>query len=97
MKNTKITFKIDLMLFIIFLILKLDGITQWKWVWVFAPIWSVWLVQACITIVTVIANRIAEWEYNCSTAKSRTSGPRLAWDPKTNTMYGPFDNLDDEE
>ena len=78
------------MLFIIFLILRLDGIIQWKWIWVFAPIWSVWVIQALITIVAGIANVIAKWQWNCSITRPNVSGPSLVWDAYTQTLYGPW-------
>ncbi len=96
MKNTKITFKIDIMLFIIFLILKLDGIIQWKWIWVFAPLWVVWLIQGFVTIVAMIINGIAKWNIGCSVSSSRMSGPRLVWDATTNTLHGPWDAENNE-
>lgn len=88
MKNNsvKINFTIDIMLFIIFLMLKLDGIINWKWIWVFSPLWIVWILEICIWILWLIKD-------TCSKYKSISpipSGPRLVWDAKTNTMYGPF-------
>ena len=92
MKENKFKITIDLMLFIIFLILKLDGIIQWKWVWVFAPIWITWAINACIVIIASIATRLAKRKLNRLFTRPRASGPSLVWDPKTKTMHGPFDN-----
>ena len=89
MENTKITFKIDIMLFIIFLILKLDGIVQWKWIWIFSPIWAVWAIQACITAIIAIAKAIANFEWKRN-VKPVVSGTPLVWDAKTNTLHGPW-------
>ena len=88
-KKVNINFQLDAILFIIFLILKLDGIIDWKWVWVFSPFWITWAIQICIWIVAVIAKGIAKWKWNCSITRPYVSGPRLVWDSKTNTLYGP--------
>ena len=97
MENTKITFKLDIMLFIIFLILKLDGIIQWKWVWVFAPIWAVWAIQGLISIVAAVANAIKNFEWKHSIARPVVSGPSLVWDAKTSTLYSPWSAGDNKE
>ena len=98
MKNTnvKFTISIDIILFIILLILKLDGIIDWKWVWVFAPIWMMWVISALITIVVAISEGVAKWKLNSLLTKPLASGPRLVWDPKTSTLYGPWSAEDNE-
>lgn len=94
MENKKITFafRLDVMLFIIFLILKLDGIIQWKWLWVFAPMWVMWIIQFCCVAVVFITNAIKNFNLKCDIARARVSGPSLVWDAKTSTLYGPWNN-----
>ena len=94
MKNKKFTFSIDTILFIIFLILKLDGIIDWQWIWVFSPLWIVWAIQICITIVAVVIDAIVNREPKYKSYHV-PSGSTLVWDPKTNTMYGPFDEVNE--
>ena len=83
-KKININTKIDLMLFIIFLMLRLDGVINWKWLWVFSPLWIMWCIQVCILIVVVIANWQPKNLYRAP------SGDPLVWDAKTNTLYGPW-------
>lgn len=82
--ESKIRINVDMMCFIIFLMLKLDGIIDWKWIWIFSPFWITWIVQIIIAIVV----SIPKIEFN---RKGRyvASGAPLVWDAKTNTMYGP--------
>lgn len=106
METKKITINlnsISIMLFIIFLMLKLDAIIQWKWVWVFSPIWIGWVIQACaliapiiITIIKIIFESIKALKWECSMARSRVSGSPLVWDAKTNTLYGPYNEEQEE-
>ena len=86
MENTRITIHIDLVIFLIFLILKLDGIINWKWIWVFSPIWITFVIQNCIVIILAIKNRKPKYK------PYAVFGDPLIWDAKTNTMYGPFEN-----
>lgn len=87
--ESKIKINVDVILFIIFLMLKLDGIIDWKWFWVFSPFWIVWIIQICIFIVATTAKAIEKFEYEYCTPRSSVSGSPLVWDAKTNTMYGP--------
>ena len=85
MENKKYTIGIDVVLFIIFLILKLDGIIDWKWIWIFSPFWIVWIIQLCIAVVAAIVHRERKYK------PPVVSGDPLVWDAKTNTLYGPWD------
>ena len=38
-RNLSITLPMNSILFIVFLILKLCGVINWSWIWVFSPIW----------------------------------------------------------
>lgn len=98
-KKANIQFGIEMILFIIFLILKLDGIIDWQWIWVFSPLWITWTVQIIISVATIIwvaiANAIVGHKYKSK--RTFASGPRLVWDPKTSTMYGPCMDEDIDE
>lgn len=95
MEKTKITLQIDIILFIIFLILKLDGIIDWKWIWVFSPFWIIWCIQGCLWVVAVIRNIIAVWQPK--NLYRAPSGDPLVWDAKTSTLYGPWGSEEEQE
>jgi len=43
-------------LFVVFLILKLTNVIDWRWIWVFSPLWiAVALVALLIIVVVVFA------------------------------------------
>ena len=44
---------LDIVLTIVFLVLKLCGVITWSWWWVFSPIWISWGVA--ILIVAIVA------------------------------------------
>lgn len=94
MENKKYIIHVDIILFIIFLILKLDGIIDWKWVWVFSPLWIVWCIQACLCIAAAIAKATAGWVLK--NMYRAPSGDPLVWDAKTSTLYGPWSAEDNE-
>lgn len=87
MKQVKITFTVDIMLFIVFLMLKLDGIIDWKWIWIFSPFWIAWIIKCCIAFVSMVVGYVTKSKHKPYVSSS----PKLVWDQKTNTMYGPFD------
>ena len=95
MKNKKYVIGIDVVIFIIFLMLKLDGIIDWKWIWIFSPFWIVWYIQGYLWVVAVLRNIIAVWEPK--NLYHAPSGDPLVWDAKTNTLYGPWNNKTEEE
>lgn len=82
---------IDIILFIILLICKLDGIIDMKWVWVFCPIWSAWIISIVGFIITAIATREPKAKHNFAFGKP------LIWDAKTNTLYGDFNEVSKNE
>jgi hypothetical protein len=90
--KAKITITIDIMLFIIFLMLKLDGIINWKWIWVFSPFWIMWTLEASIALFIVLKDIKPK---SRSYKPVRPCGPNLVWDAKTNTLYGPHSKEDD--
>lgn len=85
--ENKIRINVDIMAFIILLVLKLDGIINWKWIWVFSPFWIVWSIQIAIAIIALLS------KIELNHTSKYASGSRLVWDAKTNTMYGP--NMED--
>lgn len=89
--ENKIRINVDIMLFIIFLMLKLDGIIDWKWFWVFSPFWIVWIIQFGLFILGAIQNMASKCK-----GKYVASGDPLVWDAKTGTLYGPYDMEENE-
>lgn len=87
-KQLKIT--LNVVAFIILLMLKLDGIIDMKWIWVFSPFWIVWIVEICIAIVMWIAS----WEPKHKSPVAY--GEPLVWDAKANTLYGPWSEEENE-
>lgn len=90
---------ISTIIFIVFLVWKLDGVVDWKWIWVFSPIWITWFVQFIVSVATLIWVAIANGITKANTTskwKRSKSGASLVWDPKTNTMYGPWTSEDNE-
>ena len=47
------------MLTIIFLVLKLNGVINWDWIWVFSPIWISIIVYAAYYLIALIIAIIA--------------------------------------
>lgn len=45
-----INFELAIVLFLIFLVLKLTGVIAWSWVWVLAPLW----ISAIIAVVALV-------------------------------------------
>ena len=52
---------LDIVIFTVFLVLKLCGVITWSWWWVFSPIWITWsiviLVIALLAIFCPVAFR----------------------------------------
>lgn len=44
----------SVLLFLIFLVLKLVGVIDWHWVWVCAPLWFPFLIDVAALIVAVL-------------------------------------------
>ncbi len=79
----KIRINVDIMAFIILLVLKLDGVINWKWIWIFSPFWIVWSIQIAIAIIVLLS------KIELNHTSKYAPGKPLVWDAKTNTMYGP--------
>lgn len=96
-KQTKITIntsKYEFILFLFFLIFKLDGVITWKWIWIFSPFWITWIAfEMCSiipSIVSSIKNAIENIKRNQDN-NTRYSGQKLYWDNTNKRMYGPFE------
>ena len=48
------------LLTIVFIVLKLIGIIDWSWIWVFAPIWIDFIFAVLIIIIFVILRVVVE-------------------------------------
>lgn len=48
------------LLTIVFIVLKLIGIIDWSWIWVFAPIWIDFIFAVLIIIIFVILRMVME-------------------------------------
>ena len=81
MTNKQIQIHFDWILAVIFIILKLNGILKWKWIWVFSPLWIGWIICLVSLAVIYIADKKPKSKPNLAL------GNRLVWDEKTNTMY----------
>ena len=44
---------LGVLLFLVFLVLKLTGIISWSWLWVTAPLWISFLL--CVLVLAVLA------------------------------------------
>lgn len=45
---------LDVLLTIVFLILKLCEVITWSWVWVFSPLWITWSIAILLIIIVAI-------------------------------------------
>lgn len=45
---------LSMIIFLVFLVLKLIGITAWKWVWIFSPLWILLIWLGFIVVVIVL-------------------------------------------
>lgn len=57
--NTKsVSLKLDMILFLIFLVLKLTDLIDWSWWWVTSPLWLPLLFLVVLAIVTIVGESI---------------------------------------
>lgn len=58
--STTSSFPLGIILFLIFMTLKLCGVIAWSWIWVTAPIWApvliVLVIFAIVGIVVLVKN-----------------------------------------
>jgi len=46
------------LLFLVFLVLKLTGVINWSWIWVFAPLWGGFLfIMIALVLIVLFARR----------------------------------------
>ena len=45
---------LDIVIFIVFLVLKLCGVITWSWWWVFSPIWITWSIVIVLIVIFAI-------------------------------------------
>lgn len=62
-KKKKGSLGIVSILTIIFVILKLCGVIEWSWLWVFSPIWISLLITAIAFAVILVAGRIKKGKW----------------------------------
>ena len=45
---------LDVLLTIVFIVLKLCGVITWSWVWVLSPIWIAWSIVILVVLISAI-------------------------------------------
>jgi hypothetical protein len=45
---------LDIVIFIVFLVLKLCGVITWSWWWVLSPIWISWGIVILVVVLSAI-------------------------------------------
>lgn len=60
MKNMNVTidFSLPVILFVVFLVLKLTHLIDWSWIWVFAPLWIGFIVFVLMILIIAIIGLI---------------------------------------
>ena len=54
-----LNFQFAVVLFLVFLILKLTGVIAWSWIWVFSPLWiSAIICLIVLAIFMLVVKRI---------------------------------------
>lgn len=48
MNNNSSRITLGDVLFIVFIVLKLVGVINWSWIWVFSPLWIGWIILGLI-------------------------------------------------
>lgn len=59
-KNSAGGFGLDIILTLIFVVLKLCGVIDWAWVWVLAPLWIGAALMIILIIILIIITRIKQ-------------------------------------
>ena len=54
---------LDVILTIVFVVLKLCGVIAWSWWWVFSPIWISWSIVIVLLVIlaTFFPSAVREW------------------------------------
>lgn len=59
MKETKKTdVSIPMVIFLIFVVLRLTGNIDWSWWWVFSPIWGTFAIRMIVTVILTIVKTL---------------------------------------
>ncbi len=85
--------------FILFLMLKLDGVINWEWTWVFSPFWITWIASSAYIIIMEIVKGIRSIITSIKrnqTINTRHNSPKLYWDNENKCMYVPFEVTENE-
>lgn len=52
---------LDVILFIIFLVLKLTHVIDWSWWWVTSPLWIPFAIVIVVIVIYGVAKAIIDW------------------------------------
>lgn len=88
MKKENVTIPTIYVIAVIFIAMKLDGIIDWKWIYVIFPIWGSWITTIIATVIAYLIDVITDFCATQSYKRATTFGKRLVWDSKANEMYG---------
>ena len=61
-KTQSASFPLGIILFLIFMTLKLCGVIAWSWWWVTAPIWAPFLIALSIFAIVMAVYLIRNWK-----------------------------------
>lgn len=61
-KTQSASFPLGVVLFLIFMTLKLCGVITWSWWWVTAPIWAPLLIVLLVFIIVMAVYLIRNWK-----------------------------------
>jgi len=61
-KTSTTSFPLGIILFLIFMTLKLCGVIAWSWWWVTAPIWAPILIVLLVFIIVMAVYLIRNWK-----------------------------------
>ncbi len=50
---------LDIVIFVVFLVLKLCGVITWSWWWVLSPIWISWGIALLVVAIVAIFSPVA--------------------------------------
>lgn len=79
------------LLYLLMLILKLDGKGDISWFMIFSPILIDLSAEVIVKVVGSIYDFVTNITESINRNHERYAGQKLYWDAKTNTLYGPYD------
>ena len=56
-RNIHINNNFEVILTIVFIVLKLTGVINWSWVWVLAPLWIDFIIVIIATIIIILLTK----------------------------------------